>query len=214
MGSAIQVKGDLAICSSLGTTEELTKIKKLSLQKRLSKIEDCYQTYGVRSEEFFKLIKPLIAWTCYQHLHGMPFTEDLVNNAYMDLIIAFEGGYKTHYNKYKYINATYATTERNIGSFIMYEVSKSVGRSLSKLYGQQKKYENREFDVVETANYTNFEKETFLSYYIEENIEFPQFRFFKFNKEFKQHLNMLKQLKPRNNVLYNFMLWQQHKIGA
>ena len=38
----------------------------------------------------------------------------------------------------------------------------------------------------------------------------PVFQHFKFNDKFRQHLYTIKETCPRNNVLYNFMLWQEH----
>ena len=214
MAASIQVKGDLAVCSTLGTTEELKKIKNLSLQERLDRLEDCLYTYGVNSAEFYKLVKPLIVWTCYRHLLGMPFTEDVVNFAYIELIVAFEGGKTSYYNKEIYREPRYGTTDHeNIGEFIMYIVGGAVSKYRSKNFKRQSEYEDKNTDITEKTNYTKFERENYLSYYLNEDIEFPQFRFFKFNKSLSQHLNMLKQLKPRNNILYNYMLWKAQTVG-
>ena len=93
-----QVKGDLAICSSVGDIHKHEKFKKLSMDKRIEQLQQVYDKYGVRSNEFFIQVKPFIMWTVYRHLRGMPAAkhlEDLVNNAFEELIIAFEGGKTT-----------------------------------------------------------------------------------------------------------------------
>lgn len=214
MAASIQVKGELAVCSTLGTTEELRRIKKLSLQERLNKLEEYYLQYGVNSPEFFSLVKPLIAWTCYKHLRGMTFTEDLVNQAYAELIVAFNGGTTTFYNKtIEKEPGGYEKSGKNIGKFIMDEVGSTITKYRSKNYRRQSKYENKDIDISEKTDFTNFERENYLTYYLNEEVEFPQFRFFRFNKELSNHLKMLKQLKPRNNVLYNFMLWRSQIVG-
>lgn len=214
MASAIQVKGEFGVCSSMGTTEDLRKIKSTALSKKMKTIEETYNTYGANSEEFYVLIKPLITWTCYKHLSGMPFTEDLVNNAFMDVVIAFNGGKTSHYNKEVEKAPTYETSKRkNIGDFIMYVVGSAVTKYRSKNYRRQEKYEDRSEDISDRTKYTDFEKRNFLSYEINENIELPQFSFFQFNDAFEQHLKMLKETRPKNNILYNFMLWRSQTIG-
>ena len=98
---AIQVKGETAICSSVGDIDKHEKFKKLSKNKRIEKLQEVYDQYGVYSNEFYIQVKPLIMWTIYRNLRGMStnYLEDLVNNAYEELIIAFEGGQTTYYNK-------------------------------------------------------------------------------------------------------------------
>ena len=49
-----------------------------------------------------------------------------------------------------------------------------------------------------------------LDYTIQEPDDEPLFKHFKFNKKLAQHLYMIKETKPRNNVLYNYMLWKEH----
>ena len=78
--------------------------KKKPKEERIQALQECYDTYGVYSDEFFIQVKPFIMWTVYRYLRGMHYSylEDLVNNAYEELILAFEGGNTTHYNKQIY----------------------------------------------------------------------------------------------------------------
>ena len=89
---AIQTKGDAAICSSVGDVKKHEKFKKLSKDKRIEKLQEVYDKYGVKSNEFFEQVKPFIMWTIYRNLRGMPTTylEDLVNNAYEELMVVIQ----------------------------------------------------------------------------------------------------------------------------
>ena len=46
-----------------------------------------------------------------------------------------------------------------------------------------------------------------LSYELEDTEQTPMFTHFIPNDELKKHLYILKETHPRNNILYNFMLW-------
>ena len=213
---AIQIKGDVAICSSVGDIEKHENFKKLSKTQKIQKLQEVYDEYGVHSNEFFIQVKPLIMWTIYRNLRGMPVTylEDLVNNAYEELIIAFEGGKTTHYNEPIVKEAVYGTEKyytkyKNIGDFIMSEVGSAVAKYRSKTYRRKLVHEDEGEDISERIHYTNFEINNNLDYEISEPNYTKEFQFFKFNEELTNHLEVLKETKPRNNVLYNFMLWKE-----
>ena len=144
------------------------------------------------------------------------YLEDLVNNAYEELIIAFEGGNTTHYNTPVYKEPIYGTPSyykkyKNIGDFIMYVVGSSVAKYRGKNFRKQILHEDNEQDISDRLNYTDFEMDNDLSYTVEEPNDEPLFHVFRFNKSFLEHLYMLRETKPRNNVLYNFMLWREHE---
>lgn len=217
----IQTKGDSAICSSVGDIQEHEKFKKLSMPRRIEKLQEVYDNYGVRSNEFFTQVKPFIMWTIYRNLRGMPSTylEDLVNNAYEELKIAFEGGYTTHYNEpvYKepiYNTEKYFTKYKNIGAFVMSVTGSSVSKYRSKNFRRQVKNEDSTEDISERVNYTNFEELNNLKYEIEEPIYTSFFRHFTFNDALLNHLKIIKLTKPKNNILYNFMLWKERTING
>lgn len=213
---SLQTKGEAAICSSVGDIKKHEKFKKLSKNKRIEKLQEVYDKYGVRSNEFFEQVKPFIMWTIYRNLRGMPNTylEDLVNNAYEELIIAFEGGNTTHYNEPVYKEAIYGTDTyyakyKNIGDFIMTVTGSSVSKYRSRNFRRQVSHEDNNEDISERINYTNFEEVNNLDYEIEEPIYTKYFNKFTFNDELLNHLKVIKLTKPRNNVLYNFMLWKE-----
>lgn len=209
-----QVKSENGCCSSVGDLEKHEKFKKLSKEKRIAKLQEVYDKYGVRSNEFFAQVKPFIMWTVYRYLRGMSYTflEDLVNNAYEELVIAFDGGWTTYYNKPVYKKRQYGTEEyhekyNNIGEFIMYVVGSSVAKYRSRTFRKWNKHEDSEQDVSEKLNYTDFEMKNNLNYELKEPEDTKYFTKFKFNDNFNRHLEMLKETQPRNNVLYNFMIW-------
>lgn len=213
---ALQVKGDIAICSSVGDAKKHEKFKKLSKDKRIEKLQEVYDTYGVRSNEFFVQVKPFIMWTIYKHLRGMPTTclEDLVNNAYEELVIAFEGGETTHYNKVVYKEPIYQTElyyskYDNIGMFVMAVVASSVAKYRSKTFRRKFIHEDDNFDISERINFTDFEINNNLGYEHEDPTYTKIFKHFTFNDTLIDHLRVIKYTKPRNNVLYNFMLWKE-----
>lgn len=211
---ALQKKGDIAICSSVGDIQKHEKFKGLDKEERISILQETYEKYGVRSNEFFIQVKPFIMWTAYRHLRGMSSTnlEDLVNSAYEELILAFEGGKTLYYNEVIYKEPTYGKTKHeNIGLFIMSVVGCAVSKYHSKYHRRQTKYEDNQHDISERINFTNFEMENNLGYEMDitdMEYEVPEFTFFKFNRYLAHHLNVIKLLKPRNNVLYNYMLWK------
>lgn len=214
----IQVMGENGHCSSIGDMEKHEQFKKLSKDKRIQKLQEVYDEYGVYSNEFFVQVKPFIMWTVYRYLRGMHYTylEDLVNNAYYELIIAFEGGNTTHYNTPVYKEPIYGTEEykkkyKNIGEFIMYIVGSSVAKYRAKNFRKQVLHEDTEHDISEKLNFTDFEMSNNLDYELKEPEDQPLFRFFKFNDCLKRHLAVLQETQPRNNVLYNFMLWKAHE---
>ena len=140
----IQTIGDNDICSSIGDIEEHEKFKKLPKELRIQKLQETYDKYGVKSNEFFVLVKPFIMWTVYRYLRGMHYTylEDLVNNAYTELVIAFEGGNTTHYNNPVYKKPIYGTPlyfkkYKNIGEFVMAVVGSSVAKYRAKNFRKQ-----------------------------------------------------------------------------
>lgn len=215
---AIQTMGEKDCCSSIGDIEKHEKFKKLSMDQRIAKLQEVYDKYGIYSEEFFIQVKPFIMWTVYRYLRGMSYTflEDLVNNAYEELVIAFEGGWTTHYNVKKYKEKKYDTPEyhkkyKNIGQFVMYIVGSSVAKYRSKTFRKQISHEDTEHDISEKLNFTDFEINNNLDYSIEEPDDEPLFTQFKFNDNLKKHLYAMYETQPRNNVLYNYMLWKKHK---
>lgn len=215
---AIQTMGEKDCCSSIGDPLKHEKFKKLKKEERIAKLQEVYDKYGVYSDEFFIQVKPFIMWTTYRYLRGMSYTqlEDLVNNAYMELMIAFEGGWTTHYNVKVYKEKIYGTEEyhkryKNIGEFVMYIVGSSVAKYRAKNFRKQVLHEDTEQDISEKLNFTDFEMSNNLDYTIEDPNDEPMFRFFKFNKALQQHLAVILETQPRNNVLYNFMLWKKHE---
>lgn len=218
----IQTKADTAVCSSIGNIEEHEKFKKLPMGIKIQTLEEVYNLYGVHSDKFFEQVKPLIMWTIHRNLRGLPNTylEDLLNNAYEELIIAFEGGYTSHYNKsvYKerlYNNDIYNTKYKNIGYFIMYHVGASVSKYRNKNFRRQSKWEDDSADISEKINYTDFEINNNLTYEYEvKDTKMGQpFKHFKINKPFLRHIEAVMRLKPRNNIFYNLLLWEGEKDG-
>ena len=214
---AIQTMGEKDCCSSIGDIEKHEKFKKLKKEERIAKLQEVYDKYGIYSDEFFIQVKPFIMWTVYRYLRGMSYTflEDLVNNAYEELIIAFEGGWTTHYNVKTYKEKIYQTPEyyrryKNIGEFVMSIDGSSVAKYRAKNFRKQVLHEDNEQDISEKLNFTDFEINNNLDYHIEEPEDEPFFRFFKFNKAFEKHLAVIQETQPRNNVLYNYMLWRKH----
>lgn len=214
----IQVMGEKDCCSSIGDIERHEKFKKLKKEARIEALQKCYDEYGVYSDEFFVQVKPFIMWTVYRYLRGMHYSnlEDLVNNAYEEIIIAFEGGKTTHYNIPIYKEKIYGTEEyykkyKNIGQFIMYIVGSSVAKYRSKNFRKQVLHEDNEQDISEKLNFTDFEIKNNLDYELKDPIEQPLFTHFKFNNYLSQHLQIIRETKPRNNVLYNYMLWKEHE---
>lgn len=213
----LQVTGDLDFCSSIGDMEKHEQFKKLTKEERINKLQEVYDTYGVKSNEFFVQVKPFIMWTVYRYLRGVHYTflEDLVNNAYEELVIAFEGGETTHYNKKTTKKPLYGNTEyykkcKNIGNFVMKVVGSSVAKYRSKHFRKPTLHEDSEQDISDRLNFTDFEEDNNLSYKAPELEDEPVFQHFKFNDKLRQHLATIKETCPRNNVLYNFMLWQEH----
>lgn len=212
----IQTKGAAAICSSIGDIKEHENFKKLSKSKRQEKLQESYEMYGIRSNEFFIQVKPFIIWTIRRNLRGMSdtFLEDLVNYAYEELIIAFEGGHTTHYNEPVYKEPIYGTDKyyskyKNIGEFIMAVTGSAVSKYRSRNFRRQVAHEDTNQDISEKINFTNFEEMYNLNYEIDEPLYAKVFTCFKFNDELLSHLQAIKWTKPRNNILYNFMLWRE-----
>ncbi len=213
---AVQTKGSQAICSSIGDIKKHEEFKKLNKTQRIEKLQETYDEYGVYSNEFFIQVKPFIMWTIFKNLRGMPasmYLEDLVNNAYEELIIAFNGGNTTHYNEPVYKEPIYGTDRyyekyNNIGQFVMEIVGSSVSKYRSKTYRRMITHEDDSEDISEKINYTDFEVNHNLDYTMKDVEESP-FKFFKFNDKLTEHLNMIRETKPRNNVIYNFMLWRE-----
>ena len=210
----IQVIGDQGFCSSVGDIEKHEKFKKLPKEVRIQKLQECYDTYGVKSEEFFIQVKPFIMWTVYRYLRGMHYSnlEDLVNNAYEELVLAFNGGWTTYYNKPIYKEPTYQNDEyfekyKNIGEYIMYVVGSSVAKYRAKYFRKQVLHEDNSQDISDKLNFTDFEMHNNLDYYVQEIKDEEYFKVFTFNDNFYKHLDVIKETQPRNNVLYNFMLW-------
>lgn len=213
---SIQTKGEVAICSSVGDIKKHEKFKKLSKTNRIQKLQDAYDRYGIYSNEFFIQVKPFIMWIIYRHLRGMPSTylEDLVNNAYEELIIAFEGGNTTHYNEpiYKekiYGTDYYYTKFKNIGEFIMSVVGSSVAKYRSRTFRRKFVHEDDSYDISERVNFTDFEVINDLNYELKDPIYAKIFTKFEFNDNLIKHLQNIKATKPKNNILYNFMIWRE-----
>lgn len=216
----LQTKAEGTICSNVGDVIKHEKFKKLSKNKRLEILQEVYDKYGVKSNEFFIQAKPFIMWTVYKHLRGMPaalYLEDLVNTAYEELIIAFEGGWTSYYNKQVYKEPIYGTPlyfkkYKNIGELIMDTTWSAVAKFRSKNFRRQSTKEDNTCDISDRVGFTDFEEKYNLNY--ENELEYTKyFGFFKFNDEFIEHLKFIKDTKPKNNILFNFMMWQE-KLGA
>lgn len=207
--------GEKDCCSSIGNIEKHEKFKKLTKEERIQTLQDVYDKYGVYSEEFFIQVKPFIMWTVYRYLRGMHYSylEDLVNTAYEELVIAFVGGNTTHYNVPIYKEPVYGTPlyyskYKNIGNFVMAVVGSSVAKYRSRNFRKQVIHEDTEQDISEKLNFTDFELNNNLDYELQEPEEITLFEHFELNDELKKHLYILKETHPRNNILYNFMLWK------
>lgn len=219
--SSLQTKSEIAICSTVGNAIEHEKFKRLSKEKRIDKLQEVFNKYGVKSNEFFKQVKPFIMWTVYKHLRGMPaslYLEDLINTSYEELIIACEGGYTTYYNKEIYKEPEYGTEKyhnkyKNIGEFIMDIVWSAVSKFRSKNFRRQVAKEDYSQDISDRIGFTDFEERYNLNYEHEEVNYTKYFNYFKFNDAFINHLNFIKNTKPKNNIIYNFMLFQE-KLSA
>ena len=218
---SIQTKATAAICSSVGDVSKHEKFKKLSMEKRIEQLQKVYDTFGAKSNEFFTQVKPFIMWTIYRNLRGMPaseYLEDLINVSYEELVIAFEGGYTTHYNKEVYKESLYNTPEyeykyQNIGNFVMKVTSSAVAKYRSRTFRKTTRYEDTSEDISERINFTDFE-ERYLSHDVKDpEYDIELFGFFKLNEALKKHLQFIKATKPKNNILYNFMLWKEHCFG-
>ena len=204
-------KGSMAAVYFNRLTEDAVK------PKERPELQEVYDQYGVRSEEFFIQVKPFIMYTVYKYLRGMHYSylEDLVNNAYEELIIAFEGGNTTHYNVPVYKKPIYGTSAyykkyKNIGEFIMYVVGSSVAKYRAKNFRKQVIHEDNEQDISDRLNFTDFETSNNLDYEMADPEDERMFHFFKFNDKLQKHIDMIRETCPRNNVLYNFMLWRMH----
>lgn len=215
---AIQVMGEKDCCSSIGDIEKHEEFKKLKKDERIAILQEYYDKYGVYSDEFFIQVKPFIMWTVYRYLRGMHYSylEDLVNNAYEELIIAFEGGYTTHYNRPVYKEKIYGTSKyykkyKNIGEFVMYVVGSSVAKYRAKNFRRQVLHEDNEQDISEKLNFTDFEINNDLGYELTDPKDEPLFKCFKLNINLKKHLAVIRETKPRNNVLYNYILWKEYE---
>ena len=213
---AIQTMGEKDCCSSIGDIEKHEKFKKLSKAERVRKLQEVYDQYGVRSEEFFIQVKPFIMWTVYKYLRGMHYSylEDLVNNAYEELIIAFEGGDTTHYNQPVHKEPIYQSTyyytkcKGDIGLFVMAITGSATAKYRSKNFRKQTKHEDQCQDISDRLGFTDFEINNDLDYYIKDPDEKRLFNYFIPNEEFKKYLYVIKETQPRNNILYHFMLWR------
>lgn len=214
--AGIQTMGQKDCCSSVGDIEKHEKFKKLKKEERIERLQQVYDAYGVLSEEFFVQVKPFIMWTVYRYLRGMHYSnlEDLVNNAYEELVIAFEGGHTTHYNVPIYKERKYGTEEyyakyENIGNFVMAVVGSSVAKYRAKNFRKQVLHEDTTYDISERINFTDFELNNDLGYSMEDPNDVVLFNVFELNDNLKRHLYVLKETQPRNNVLYNFMIWSE-----
>ena len=214
--TGLQTKAEGTICSNVGDVLKHENFKKLSKNRRIEILQEVYDKYGVRSNEFFVQAKPFIMWTVYKHLRGMSadlYLEDLVNTAYEQLIIAFEGGMTTYYNKQVYKEPIYGSPEyyekyKNIGELIMDETWSAVSKFRSRNFRRQSVKEDKTHDISERIGFTDFEEKYNLNY--ESEVEYTKyFKYFKFNNEFIDHLKVIRELKPKNNILFNFMLWQE-----
>ena len=213
----LQTKGKYDICSTVVDIEKHEQFKKLPKDRRIEILQETYDKYGVRSDKFFIQVQQFIIWTIKRYLRGMSETyylEDLVNNAYEELIIAFEGGQTTYYNKPIYKNPYYGSAKykqkyKNIGDFIMAVTGSSVAKYRSKTFKRKCNHEDDSYDLSERVNFTNFEEDNGLDYNIKEPEYTQLFTKFSFDLNFLNHLRILKMSKPRNNVLYNFMLWKE-----
>lgn len=214
----IQIMGEQDICSTIGDVEGHEQFKKLSKEERIIKLQEVYDNYGVKSNEFFIQVKPFIMWTVYRYMRGMHYTylEDLVNNAYEELVIAFEGGNTTHYNNPVYKKPIYGTPlyfkkYKNIGEFVMAVVGSSVAKYRAKNFRKQILHEDNEHDISDRLNFTDFELNNDLTSTMQDPDDEPLFYHFKINEKLAKHLFMIKETCPRNNVLYNYMLWREHE---
>lgn len=212
----IQVMGKNGVCSSVGDIQKHEKFKKLSMEQRIAKLQEVYDLYGVKSEEFFVQVKPFIMWTAYRYMRGMHYSclEDLVNNAYEELVIAFEGGWTTYYNNPKYMERKYGTKEyyakyANIGTFVMAVVGASVAKYRSRNFRKQVTHVDQEHDISDKLNFTNFEMDNDLGYeLVEPEFTKQYFTKFKLSPSLEKHIDMMVETQPRNNVLYNYVIWK------
>ena len=212
----IQVMGKNGICSSVGDIKKHEKFKKLPMKQRIEKLQEVYDTYGALSEEFFIQVKPFIMWTIYRCMRGMHYSslEDLVNTSYEELVIAFQGGDTSYYNKAVYKEPIYGTDYyyskyNNIGTFVMAIVGSAVAKYRSRNFKKQVTHIDQEHDISDKLNFTDFELNNNLDYTMADPNDVVYFKTFKPNLALQQHIRCLQETHPRNNVLYNYLLWKE-----
>ena len=87
-------------------------------------------------------------------------------------------------------------------------VGSSVAKYRSRNFRKQVIHEDTEQDISEKLNFTDFEINNNLDYELEDPEDTRLFEHFTLNKELMKHLYVLKETHPRNNILYNYMLWK------
>ena len=205
----MSVKAEYGLCSAVADIDKLEKLKKSSLESKLAKLNRVLKENGAKSKEFYNFIKPFIMYALHKSVPYQAFCEDMVNETFMKVVIAFEGGWQEKGKKRtkSYKEAYYDPNKcKNVGNFI-YTIARN---EATRFLSAQKKYSLNDdiTEHVERANYSKDEYARFVE--VKPGITQLPFRFkhFEFNNNFKNHLDSLQLNKPANNVLYNLILWE------
>lgn len=119
------------------------------------KLQKIYDKYGVCSFEFYQASKNLIYWSIHKNLHGHTYTKDFFNECYKEIILAFKGGYTTHYNKPVFKKPQYKKG-MNIGLLIIKVVQSAMAKYISKYYRRDTLYMNKCVSVEDLFLYRDF----------------------------------------------------------
>ena len=209
MKSKINLKGEYGLCSSTND-EEREKIKRMPLKTKMDKLNAIIVEHGVRSAEFYNFVKPFIMYALHKSMPYDMFCEDVVNETFIKIIIAFEGGWQEKgKNKVRTYKEAYFDAEKckNIGNFIY-----TLARNEATRYMSSQKKSTVTDDITEHLDRTDYSAEEYRRFYTEDvkgvNLSY-QFKHFRFNENLINHLINISLNKPSNNVLYNLMLWEE-----
>jgi hypothetical protein len=208
----INHKSKFSVCSGVDDAEVLN-IKEQNLKLKMDRISEVIEKYGVRSIEFYNLIKPFIMKTLHRYIPYMLYSEDVVNEVYMKIIIAFEGGWQEKGREHKrvYKEAYFDSSKcKNIGNFIF-----TLGRNEATRFLTQQKKLNLHDDIsghIGCHDYTDDPESYRFNSFLDEPEELKyKFKKFKINKELREHLESISTSKPERNILRELMDWGRYE---
>lgn len=174
------------------------KIKKKRTRRNKEELFEILETYGVKSQEFYNYIEPFLIKTIHKFTYA-DFDESLINDCYVAIVKAYCGYYKVVKGDKVFV-PPYFSREK---------CSHPINFLITLCRNQVTLYDyHRNKQQLELERNTTLDNISDTDSLDNRNYSVYTFNKFLFNDSFNKYIHETLKLKPTNNILYNYLQWE------